>query len=65
MAKAKIGPTGYGTFGIRWEDFPYMQTRGGYSGPFNTQDEARERATLIAESHGETLTIEFIETVNP
>ena len=65
MAIAKIGPTGYGSFGILWEAFPIMERRGGYSGPFRTQDEAQQRAGEIAETYDEPLTVEFISTVNP
>ncbi len=65
MAKAKIGPTGYGSYGILWEDFPYMEARGGYSGPFDTQDAAQQRANEIAVAFDHPLTIEFVDTVNP
>jgi hypothetical protein len=43
-AKAIIGPTGYGTFGIVWRNFEAMENRGGYSGPYKTFEEAAESA---------------------
>lgn len=40
-ATAIIGATDVGTtLGILWRDFPEMERRGGYSGPFNTEAEA-------------------------
>ncbi len=66
MAKANIGPTGYGTWGILWEDFIYMERRGGYSGPFDSRDDAAQRAREIANSYDEpNLVIVDIATVNP
>jgi len=73
MAIAKIGPTGYGSWGILWEDFPPMEERGGYSGPMETLEEACRKAKLIVDTYGwhpkpgnsESLTVEIIETVNP
>lgn len=44
-ARALIGPTGYGgTYGIVWRDFPEMEARGGYSGPFESFEAAEENA---------------------
>ena len=37
---AIVAPTGYGTWGIWWSDFPAMERRGGYSGPYRTEAEA-------------------------
>jgi hypothetical protein len=39
---AIIAPTGYGTWGIWWRGVPYMERRGGYSGPFANQAEAHQ-----------------------
>ena len=64
MAKALIGPTGYGTFGIIWRDFPIMEHRGGYSGPFRTLDEAEARAEEIMQHWGKDIEIEHVENVN-
>jgi hypothetical protein len=41
---AVVAPTGYGTFGIWWSEFPAMERRGGYSGPYSTAEEAEEGA---------------------
>lgn len=46
--QATIGLTKQGTYGILWAEFPYMESRGGYSGPFNTREEAVLRAKEIA-----------------
>lgn len=63
-ARALIGPTGYGSFGIVWRSFPMMEERGGYSGPFATAEEATDRAHLIAEDSGYALVVENVENVN-
>jgi len=65
MAIARIGPTGYGTYGILWAEFPYMEARGGYSGPFDTQDAAQKRANEVAAAFDQPLTVQLVETVNP
>jgi len=66
MATAQIGPTGYGTYGIIWKDFPAMERRGGYSGPFDSRDEAVTKAREIMTYYEEiTQDIEDIPTVNP
>jgi hypothetical protein len=41
---ATVAPTGFGTFGIWWSEFPAMERRGGYSGPYSTIEEAEESA---------------------
>ncbi|MGV0985095.1 MAG: hypothetical protein ACOYB2_11100 [Limnohabitans sp.] len=41
---AVVAPTGFGTFGIWWSEFPAMERRGGYSGPYTTEAEAIEGA---------------------
>lgn len=46
---AIVAPTGYGTWGIWWRDFPAMERRGGYSGPYNTAQEAEEGALIWGE----------------
>ncbi len=63
---AKIGPTGYGSWGIRWVGSRFMDERGGYSGPWKDEAEAREgverwRGEL---SHYGDVTIEVVENVN-
>lgn len=67
MARAQIGPTGYGRYGILWKDFPYMEARGGYSGPFETYEAAEQRAKEIMDAYlpGQKHQIENIPTVNP
>lgn len=63
-AKATIGGTGYGTLGITWEEFPAMERRGGYSGPFTTEEEAREcvvRWRELWEIPEEAVTVEVVE----
>lgn len=65
MAKAIIGPTGCGGVGILWEDFPAMEERGGYSGPFDTMGQARSRAFVIATHYGAwLLDVEEVENIN-
>lgn len=64
MAKALIGPTGYGSFGIVWRDFPSMERRGGYSGPYRTLEEAERGARDWADAYDEPLGIEHVENVN-
>lgn len=63
MAKAIIGKTQYGTFGIVWRDFDVLENRGGYSGPYKTQDEADESARSWCEPYDEPLTIEHVESI--
>lgn len=46
---ATVAPTGYGTFGIWWSEFPAMERRGGYSGPYGTEAEAQQGARDWAE----------------
>jgi hypothetical protein len=58
--RALIGPTGYGSYGIAWRDWP-PQT---YSGPFSTLLEAAERAQKIADYEGVEVTIEVVENCN-
>lgn len=41
---ATIVATEYGTFGIVWSNSPAMERRGGWSGPYNSIDEARQGA---------------------
>lgn len=41
---AVVAPTGFGTFGIWWSEFPAMERRGGYSGPYRTAEEAEQGA---------------------
>lgn len=41
---AAIAPTGYGSFGIWWADFPAMERRGGYSGPYRSREDAERSA---------------------
>lgn len=41
---ATIKPTNFGTFGIWWSDFPAMERRGGYSGPYPTVEAAEQGA---------------------
>lgn len=63
--RALIGPTGYpGSFGIVWRSWPWMEERGGYSGPFATVEEATERAHLITSNYGYALIVESVENVN-
>jgi hypothetical protein len=65
--KAMVGPTGHGTFGIIWRDFPAMERRGGYSGPYNTLEDARQAALEWADAWGYApyeLTIRKVENVN-
>ena len=64
MAKALVGPTGYGTFGIVWRDFPAMERRGGYSGPYRTQKEAEDGARMWFEQYDVQGQIEQVENVN-
>ena len=63
MAKALIGPTGYGTFGIVWRDYDVMARRGGYSGPYGTVEEAEQGAQDWTATYDEPLTIEHVESV--
>ena len=66
MAKAKVGPTGYGSWGILWEDFPYMERRGGYSGPFKTLEDAERKALEIMAFYEEPVQkIERVATLHP
>ncbi|MEO7667151.1 MAG: hypothetical protein ABIU97_08985 [Dehalococcoidia bacterium] len=64
MARALIGPTGYGTFGIVWRDYNVMERRGGYSGPYSTIEEAEQGARSWTDTYDEPLTIEHVENVN-
>lgn len=41
-----------GTYGIEWRDAPAMEARGGYSGPFDTEDAARQCALDWAAAWG-------------
>ncbi|HEX5016572.1 MAG TPA: hypothetical protein VFX15_03180 [Actinomycetes bacterium] len=42
---ATIRRTSVGTtFGIYWSNFPAMERRGGYSGPYSTREEATQGA---------------------
>jgi hypothetical protein len=65
MARAIIGKTAYDSFGIIWRDFPYMERRGGYSGPFATRHEAEQRAREWTDMifDGSSLTIENVESI--
>lgn len=64
-ARALIGPTGYGgRFGIVWRDFPFMEQRGGYSGPFETFAEAHDRACSVAIYFEVSLEVERVGNVN-
>ena len=40
--KAYIAPNEYGTYGVHWRDAPAMESRGGYSGPYESQAAARQ-----------------------
>ena len=55
---AVIAPTGFGTFGIWWSDFPAMERRGGYSGPYATPQEAEDSARSWGEHWECPVTIE-------
>lgn len=63
-AKALVGPTGYDSFGIVWRDFPELERRGGYSGPYRTYDEALRGAEDWAKEYDRTLVVEPVENVN-
>ena len=69
MAQARIGPTGIRTneWGILWKGFPFMENRGGYSGPFDSEDAAKTYAFQLMAAHFPKglHTIERIPTVNP
>ena len=68
MARAQVGPTGYGgTWGILWKDFPYMEKRGGYSGPFETKElaEVRAREIMLVYEADKPHLVVSIATVNP
>lgn len=58
-ALAIIAPTGYATWGIWWRGFPYMERRGGYSGPFATQEQAKEAARSWGDALNVTVAIEI------
>lgn len=63
--RALIGPTGYGTYGIVWRDFIYMERRGGYSGPYPTMKEAEQGARTWATYYDvPDLVIEYVPNVN-
>lgn len=73
--RALIGPTGYGSalltdgrrgsFGIVWRNAPALESRGGYSGPFESQQLAEERAVDLALHYeGELPSITRVENVN-
>ena len=73
VATAKIGPTGYAdTWGILWEDFPYMEYRGGYSGSFDSKEQAEEYARNVTASFNKSVIVveipnvaeEYARTVN-
>lgn len=60
--RAVVAPTGYGTFGVWWFDFPAMERRGGYSGPYQTAAEA-EAGALDWGSHWDCpVSVEHRET---
>lgn len=63
--RALIGPTGYASFGIVWRNAPALEARGGYSGPFESQQSAEERAVDLALHYeGAVPTIARVENVN-
>ena len=64
MATALIGPTGYGTFGVLYREFPQMEARGGYSGPFKTGGEAERGAQRWADYYEVELDFEYVPNVN-
>ena len=63
-ATAVIGKTDVGTtLGIVWRDFPEMERRGGYSGPFNTMAEAVQCANDWASAYDVDIDIVHVENL--
>ena len=56
--RAIVAPTGFGSFCINWPENPEHIN---YSGPFETREEATDRAILIAASRGNEITPEQSE----
>jgi len=40
------------TWGIEWQGFPALEQRGGWSGPYNTPEEAEASARVWIDSYG-------------